>query len=235
MPTDIPSTKLMAAFSAVLFIFSSILRLPAQDTPPVADKAPVPRLSPAPAMSAWTIQYQYRQADPYPKTGNAVDDAIHDKMRRAYPRLETVEVVKTDNRRKEVYHYVDGTETTQWIIGDYVSDDMRLSHLTPTGNALETDVDLRKDFYDLDWINKAAYQGHQDYQGVDCYVFKGIAADVTPGLIAYINARTRLPQAIQASDGVRIYTFRVSTDNLEVPDEVSQRVKAFQASLVKKT
>jgi hypothetical protein len=83
------------------------------------------------------------------------------------------------------------------------------------------------DFYDLDWINTAEYKGHQKYQEVDCYVYHSNATANSVEQTAYINVKTGLPQGIDTTDATLTYSFRPSTDPLEVPKDVDQRVRGF--------
>jgi hypothetical protein len=231
MTTSFSFLKRFAAFSAAVFF--SILVLQAQDQPPAADKPPVPRLGPVPDMSSWTVQYQYKQADPFPKSTTPVNEAINEKMRKANPRLDTVQAVKSSDNRKKILHYADGSETVQWLVGDFVVHNMRESHLITVVKSKDRGINFTEDFDDLDWIDKAEYKGRQDYQGASCYVYK--FSDPSGGdETAYISVKTNLPQAIDTPQAVITYSYTSSSVPIDVPPDVIQQIKTYKESLVRK-
>ena len=192
------------------------------------DAPPVPRLASAPDTSTWTIQYQYLQTDPYPKTSNPIDAQIYEKMRKAYPRLETVQVTKAANKRKEVDQYADKSESTNWIVGDILLTDTRVYHAVNITNSKLSGINYKNDFYNLDWINKAAYKGRQKFQGIDCYVYGADAADGSGAQTAYVDAQTNLPFVIQNAQATLTYTFQSSSETVELPPDMARHLEDFQ-------
>jgi len=191
------------------------------------DQAPEPRLGSAPSSSTWTIQYQYKQADPYPKPATALDAQIFERLRQAYPRLQTVQVNKAGKNRKEVCHYADGSEMFKWIIGDYFLTEMRVTHAISIATPAAADVKFKDDFYDLAWINQADYKGQQDYQGTSCRVYDLKGTADTQEQTAYIDAKTSLPVGIETADATLLYTFRPSSETIELPPGMAAHLKMY--------
>ena len=198
----------------------------AQAASPATDQAPVPRLAAAPGSFAWTVQYQYKLADPFPKTSNPVDAQIYDRMRKAHPRLESVQVIKAENRREEVEKYTDGSETARWMVGDHLLTDNRVSHSVQIVNAAQSAVKFQEDFYDLDWINKAEFRGHQTIRGIDCYVYHAVATGDDIGKTAYVNAKSGLPLMIDTADAVLTYSFKPSNSDVVLPEDLNRRLQS---------
>jgi hypothetical protein len=218
----LPSFFILAAFLAVG------LRLDAQVA---ADAPPVPRLATAPATSAWTVRYTYTQADPFPKSPNPINEKINEEMRKANPRLESVEVTKAGDKRREISHYADGSDSTIWVVGDIFTLDHRLTHILSSGNSRQMDTKFKEDFSDLDWIDKADYQGRQNYQGAECYVYHLAETDQADEKTAYVNVATGLPQAVVTPAATASYSFRSSSDSVDVPPNVQKEIQDFIASL----
>src|ERR1700677_3392536 len=131
MTTSFFSQKASFAFTAAILIFSASSSLLKAQT---QDKAPVPRLAATPGSYAWTIQYQYKLADPYPKPMNAKDAMVQEELRKEYPRLVTVQVTKAGDKRKEVDHYADDSETIKCVVGDVYLIDNRPAHAIGVGS-----------------------------------------------------------------------------------------------------
>ena len=232
MTTDKCSQKIIAVLAMALLFSVSGLAAKAQNISPASDKPPVPRLGTAPDLSAWTIQYKYKQADPYPKATNPIDQKIYDKMRAAHPRLLLVQFVKAGARRKEVQQYADGTETIRWLDGDILTTDNRVSHSLQTFTAKESDIPFKDDFYTLEWVNQAGYVGRQDHNGVTCYVYHLKKSGDTDEQTAYVDVKTNLPAEIETGEAILDFTFGSSSDTLELPKDVAARLQAFRASQV---
>jgi hypothetical protein len=220
--------------ASLLFLAACLFSLHAQEASSPGDKPPVPRLAPAQAMSGWTVQYQYKQPDPYPKTSNPIDAEIFERMRKNNPRLTTLQVAKADDRKKKVESYADGSETLTWFVGDYLVMNRRVSHIISVGTVKQTDFNFRQDFYELAWVEKADYEGRHEYQGVNCYVYKATDPGTGGETTAYINVATGLPQAVETGDAILSYHFAPSSDSLEVPNDIAQRITSYQQSLIKK-
>jgi hypothetical protein len=152
-------------------------------------------------------------------------------MRKANPRLISVQVTKAGGKKKEVYHYADDSETIICVVGDIFLIDSRPAHAVGLGST--DDPGAKKygdDFYDLDWVNKAEYNGHQDYQGISCCTYYQKGAEGTDEMTAYIDVKTRLPVAVQNSQATLSYTFRSSTDAVELPARLVTKLnEALQA------
>ena len=224
MTTNFFSQKASFAFTAVILIFSAWSSLLKSQT---QDKAPVPRLAATPGSYSWTIQYQYKPADPNAKPPSENDAKIQAAMSKAFPRLVTVRVTKVADKKKEVYHYADDSETINCVVGDVYLIDSRPAHAIGVGSTKDSDIRYKEDFYDLDWINKAEYKGHQQFQGTDCYTYYQKATDNDDERTAYIDSKTRLPVAVQNSQATLIYTFSSSTEVVELPESLATKLKQF--------
>ncbi len=214
----------------VLFLSGLFFGLRAQEPAPAAATPPVPRLAPAPDSSAWTIQYQYKVADPYPKTSNPIDNMVYEKMRKEHPRLVSVVTEKAGNRRKEVEHFADGSETVIWVVDDYMVGNYRVTHIISALNSKQAEIPFKQDFYQLDWINKAQSQGRQSYQGVSCWAYHRPPGADNDEQTAYIDAKSGLPVAIEKEDAIVVYSFTASSDALDVPPEINREIQKLQQS-----
>jgi len=217
--------------SVALFLSGLFFGLRAQEPAPAEATPPVPRLAAAPDMTAWTIQYQYKVADPYPKTSNPIDNMVYDKMRKEHPRLMSVVTEKAGNRRKEVQHFADGSETVNWVVGDYMVGNYRVTHTISTVNSRQAEIPFKQDFYQLGWINKAQFQGRQSYQGVSCWAYHRPPGPDNDEQTAYIDAKSGLPVAIEKEDAIVVYSFAASGDALDVPPEINREIQKLQQSL----
>ena len=191
------------------------------------DKPPDPRLGTAPAMSAWTITYQYAKPDPYLTPPDPSQAALYARMHKNFPRLIQINVTKAGNNRKEVYSLNDQEQSIRWIMGNL------LLWLNPTRktsaiwNAKMPDaIQFTHDFDSLDWVNTADYQGHQTFQQVDCCTYH--AANTPLGeQTAYINAKTGLPVATVAGTVTVSYSFSASQDPVTMPPEVTAKFNDY--------
>ncbi|MEJ0001074.1 MAG: hypothetical protein WDO13_19105 [Verrucomicrobiota bacterium] len=128
----------------------------------------MPRLVDAPARAAWTISVKPKQAAP--PAVSAVDQRYY----KAHPPLVSIDVTKAPGKRREIEHYADGSQTVRWIVDDILTTDVR-DHTLQTATAAQMKVNFKDEFYQLAWINRADYQGHQTVGQDDCWVYKGQA------------------------------------------------------------
>lgn len=191
------------------------------------DVAPVPRLGTAPSTSAWTIAYQYQTPNPYLKPPDPSQAAVYEKLRNLYPRLVSINVIKSADRRKEVLQLDNQTESIRWIEGKLLGwQNLKLNTFVISDATSPGVTPFNHDFDSLSWIDQADYKGHQSYQGVDCCVYHSTA---TPQgeQTAYIEAKSGLPVGVQQNGVTLHYVFMPSNESVQFPPDVEARFKEY--------
>jgi hypothetical protein len=190
------------------------------------DAPPVPRLAAAPSSSAWTIAYQYKTPNPYLKSPDPSLAVLYKHLLNQNPRTLSLQITKSGDNRKELVSFDNQTQQIQWIVGKLLVTQNAQATYSVWDSRTPGTPPFTHDFQSLDWIDKADYGGHQNYQGIDCCVYH---SKDTPGgdLTAYIDAKTGLPVGVQEGAVTLTYTFAGSGGDIEIPAAVLAQIQRY--------
>ena len=226
----------------MLFPFFGLSRLAAQQ--PGVEKVPVPSpplVNQAPDFSSWVVRYPSAS----PGAGTA-------RSRANARKIKEVDVTKTDDLRREVTVYTDGTAGEFWRYGgleiflDPIGKYVNIMDTAKTQMAAANPT--KTDFFDLGWIKAQDFVGNVALGGRDCYYFRrsGAAKSTATGqavedkeqvaagtasLEAWIDVNSRLPLAFKDQSGLRQYEFGAAPSaRLTLPANMQKELDRYQAA-----
>ncbi len=198
-----------------------------------------PFVAPVPGSAQWTITLSYEGDD---QDATAKNPAIKPKHR-----LHQITSIKTQNLKRDVEIYDDGTSETYWFVGGLI--------LLPKVNGQEVRIiDFEQanrpvygeagnpvsspGFTGVSWVQLKYYDKVVTMQNVPCYHYAldskppspvPAADDTTNHIEAWINAKTGLPVAYRADGITYNYAFGNSPESdLDLPPDYAQALKAYQ-------
>jgi hypothetical protein len=190
------------------------------------DAPPVPRLATAPSSSAWTIAYQYKTPNPYLKPPSPSLAGLYQNLLNQNPRTLSIQITKSGDNRKESVSFDNQKQQTRWIVGKLMVTQNAQANYSVWDSRTPGSPLFTHDFDSLEWIDKADYGGHQNYQGIDCCVYH--AKDAPEGdETAYINAQTGLPVGVQQGALTLTYSFAGSASDVEIPAAVTAQIQRY--------
>ena len=230
-----------------LRILPCLLILTAASSPAQVNSSEIPDglpLQPAPDYSQWTITYKYAE-DHAPKAAAPSGTPAASTPDFVLARPRTIVTVKTKRIIHESITDISQQQRENWYVGS-------IQYRKDTGSQVwdENQPDAHPDihysplpasgFRDLDWISAATYTGKGSQDGKDCLIFKtkGKVTSLDSALplgkefemVAYIDAKTRLPVEVDIDQETRTYLFAEPPEGMQaLPDDLIQQIKAGNA------
>ena len=228
-------------FAALLATCLFHLRLGAEPPPDP------PLVAAAPDGCAWTIDVQQKKPRPSPPTDPKWVYA-YKRALEIYPRILRVTDVKSGKDRLEETSYENGKTGTLYIYNGYV---VYQPMNWPADKALAMPVNYRdspvkgglgSDFPDVGWIRPEVFAGTVMYEGQRCHYYEDKNASPvsggdhlnpakTKGVRAWIDARTRLPIAVEDEAVFKKYTYSQSAVTIQLEGVFA---KAYQDAIAGK-
>jgi hypothetical protein len=203
-----------------------------------------PLLRPAPGFSQWVITYSYAE-DRAPKPTVAPGQAPLPTPAFVLARPRTIVTTKTGSIVHELVTDLQQHERENWYVG---ARQYRKDQDSPVW--LEYEPDPHPDihysplpangFRDLDWISSRTYSGRASQAGQSCLVFKttekvksldsALPLGKEYALVAYIDAKTRLPVEVDIDKETRTYQFDSPPSGMQaLPDDLTRQIKTAAA------
>lgn len=185
-----------------------------------------PLLAAAPDPFAWTIDIQHKK----PRAATPSDPAQANTAKRLmdiYPRLLRQTVDKAGKNWHRAKYFDNQKQDNTWVCDGMAA--VQFQHYPP--NKIDVMAasspnspakgGFGPDFPELSWVSAKYFIGTVTYAGQRCHLYQNKSAQPLPGRDAlapaptaagvsvWINAKTRLPVAVEDEDMIQRYSYRV--------------------------
>jgi hypothetical protein len=203
-----------------------------------------PLLQAAPDFSQWIVTYSYPE-DHAPKDTGASGSPASPAAKDTVTRFRTIATTKTKDIIHETITDTQQHQRENWFVGStqYRKDANSVVWFV---NIAEVHADFSytpmpaNGFRDLDWISAETYSGKASRGGTNCLMFKtnrklaSVDLAIPRGkelpLVAYIDAKTRLPVELDIDKETRTYSFSSPPQEAQsLPADLLKQIKDGQA------